>query len=126
MKQLKKDGVKAKPKSRECRGLFWIDGPEDLFLGKGRVTLLEKIREHGSLAKAARSMGITFRHATEFVDSMNRQATRPLVIISDDGRLGRASLTAEGRLAIRLYRKYSEQFNKFLLRVEKNIIELSL
>jgi len=126
MKQSKKDMNNASRKVRECKGLFWIDGPEELFLGKGRVTLLEKIREHGSLAKAARAMGITYRHATEFVESMNRQATRPLVVVPEDGRSGRATLTAEGRMAIRFYRKYSEQFNKLLMRIEENIEELKL
>jgi molybdate transport system regulatory protein len=126
MKRLKTDSAKAKPQACSCKGLFWIEGPEELFLGKGRVMLLEKIREHGSLAKAAKSMGITYRHATEFVDSMNRQAVKPLVAISDDGRFGRAKITAEGRMAIRLYRKYTEQFDKFLQRIEKNIVLLRL
>jgi molybdate transport system regulatory protein len=126
MKRLKKEVAIPKSKSRECRGLFWIEGPEELYLGKGRVMLLEKIGEHGSLAKAAKSMGITFRHASEFVNSMNRQATKPLVVISDDGRSGRAALTAEGRMAIRLYRKYTEQLDKFLQRIERNIVLLRL
>jgi molybdate transport system regulatory protein len=121
MKHLKKDVAATKPKARECKGLFWIEGPEELFIGKGRVMLLEKIREHGSLAKAARAMGITYRHATEFVESMNRQALKPLVVISGEGRFSRAVITPEGRLAIRFYRKHSERFNKFLRKVEKDI-----
>jgi len=122
MKRQNNKKHKAGNKLFACKGLFWVEGQQELFLGKGRVMLLERIREHGSLTKAAKSMGITYRHATEFVDSMNRQAVRPLVIISGNSRYSCAQVTAEGRRAIRLYSSYMEQFNKFLARIEKYII----
>jgi len=38
------------------RGRVWIDGPDGTFIGYGRVVLLERIMEHGSITKAAKSM----------------------------------------------------------------------
>jgi molybdate transport system regulatory protein len=97
------------------RGHVWIDGPDGTFLGYGRVELLERIMEHGSITKAAKSMQMAYRHAWDLVDSMNRQAKRPFVELSTGGRGGGgARVTKEGELAIQLFRKFSEDFQAFL------------
>ncbi|MCP4995252.1 MAG: LysR family transcriptional regulator, partial [Gammaproteobacteria bacterium] len=77
-----------KKKKKRCRlgGRIWIEGPEGTFLGYGRVVLLERIREHGSISAAARSMEMSYRHAWELVDSMNRQSRSPVVVKSTGGR----------------------------------------
>ena len=74
-------------------GRVWIDGPEGTFLGYGRVILLERIREHGSISAAARSMNMSYRHAWDLVESMNRQAPAPLVVSRAGGRGGGSERT---------------------------------
>ena len=58
----------------ELKGRVWIEGASGTFLGYGRVVLLERIAEFGSISKAAKSMDMSYRHAWELVDSINRQA----------------------------------------------------
>ncbi len=97
------------------RGRVWIDGNEGTFLGYGRVVLLEQIMEQGSITKAAKSMQMAYRHAWDLVDSMNRQAKRPFVELATGGKGGGgARITEDGERAIKLFWKFSEDFQKFL------------
>ena len=97
------------------RGRVWIDGTDGTFLGHGRVALLERIREYGSITKAAKAMEMSYRHAWDLVESMNRQAERPFVELATGGKGGGgARVTEEGERAIQLFWKFSEDFQKFL------------
>jgi molybdate transport system regulatory protein len=102
------------------RGRVWIDGKDGTFLGYGRVVLLERIREHGSITKAATSMQMAYRHAWDLVDSMNKQAKRPFVELSTGGRGGGgARVTDDGERAIQLFWKFSEDFQRFIEKEQK-------
>ncbi|MBI5142289.1 MAG: LysR family transcriptional regulator [Nitrospirae bacterium] len=97
------------------RGRVWIDGDEGTYLGYGRIVLLERIRELGSLTKAAQSMEMSYRHAWQLVDSMNRQAGEPLVETSTGGRGGGgARLTEAGERAISLFWRFYNDLQAFL------------
>jgi molybdate transport system regulatory protein len=97
------------------RGRVWIDGTDGTFLGHGRVVLLERIREYGSITKAAKSMEMSYRHAWDLVDSMNKQAKLPFVELATGGKGGGgARVTEDGERAIQLFWKFSEDFQMFL------------
>jgi len=101
-------------------GHIWIDGAEGTFLGYGRIVLLERIREEGSITKAAKSMSMSYRHAWELVDSMNRQAAKPLVELATGGRGGGgAHLTKEGQEAIVLFWELYADFQTYLKQQRK-------
>ncbi len=101
-------------------GRIWIDGEEGTFLGYGRIVLLERIREHGSISRAAKSMSMSYRHAWELVESMNRQSPRPLVETASGGRNGGgAHLTEEGDRAIGLFWQLYADFQKYLKQQQK-------
>ena len=103
------------------RGRIWIDGSEGTFIGYGRVILLERIREQGSITKAAKSMQMVYRHAWDLVDSMNRQAKEPLVEMAKGGKGGGgARVTKAGERAIKRFRRFYDDFQSFLKREEKN------
>jgi len=104
------------------RGRVWIDGPEGTFIGYGRVVLLERIIEHGSITKAAKSMEMSYRRAWDLVDSMNRQARKPFVELATGGKGGGgASVTEDGRKAIKVFWKFHEDLQAFLKREEKRL-----
>jgi len=110
----------------QARGRFWISTNGKTFLGYGRVVLLERIKELGSITKAAASMGMAYRHAWELVDSMNSQSPKPLVVSAVGGRKGGGSkLTPEGERAIKFFWRTHESFKKFLasLREELNYLD---
>ncbi|HEX9020165.1 MAG TPA: ModE family transcriptional regulator [Nitrospirota bacterium] len=116
---------KRAPLSSVFRGRIWIDGPEGTFIGWGRVTLLEKIKEHGSITKAAKSMAMAYRHAWDLVDSMNRQSKRPFVEVSTGGKGGGgARVTEEGEEAIKLFWKFHDDFQKFLMKEQTKLLPI--
>lgn len=99
----------------ELHGRVWIEGPGGAFLGYGRVVLLERIREHGSISAAARSMNMSYRHAWKLVDSMNGRGRAPVVELSTGGRGGGgATLTEAGARAIDSFWSAYDDFNRFL------------
>jgi len=97
------------------RGRVWIEKDGKLFLGWGRIMLLERIEKLGSIAAAARSMKLGYRNAWLWVDSMNHLSSVPLVENTTGGVGGRhARLTENGRKAIREYKELRARFLEFL------------
>jgi len=104
------------------RGRVWIDGPEGTFIGNGRAVLLERIMEHGSITKAAKSMDMAYRHAWDLVDSMNRQAKEPFVEVATGGKGGGgARVTKAGERAIKMFWRFHKDFQAFLIREQRKI-----
>ncbi len=121
-KNIKSTNKQRSDLKRSARGRIWIDGPEGTFIGWGRVNLLEQIREHGSITKAAKSLEMAYRHAWDLVDSMNRQSKLPFVEVSAGGKGGGgARVTEEGEKAIRLFRRFAKDFKVFLEREQKKL-----
>lgn len=129
MQHGKKDRPRAKPSSSPAstpgfRGRVWIDGPEGTFIGHGRAVLLERIIEHGSITKAAKSMDMAYRHAWDLVDSMNRQAKELFVEVATGGKGGGgARVTKAGEQAIRTFWRFHKDLQTFLKREEKKLGE---
>ena len=97
------------------KGRMWVDGPEGTFLGYGRIVLMERIKEHGSITKAAKSMSMSYRHAWELIDSMNRQAPEPFVVTTTGGKKGGGTVvTKEGEKVIRKFWKTQDALKRFL------------
>lgn len=97
------------------RGLVWMSRGSAAFLGQGRVALLERIKEYGSISEAAKSMDMSYKHAWDLVDSVNKQSEKPLVVKATGGRGGGgAKLTAEGEDAVKVFWIFYNDFIKFL------------
>jgi molybdate transport system regulatory protein len=108
--------------STAFRGRIWIDGPEGTFIGHGRVVLLERIMQHGSITKAARSMDMAYRHAWDLVDSMNRQAREPFVELATGGKGGGgAHVTKAGETAIKMFWQFHKDLQAFLKREQAKL-----
>ncbi len=100
------------------RGRIWIQKDGQLYLGWGRVLLLERIDEYGSIAAAARSMKLSYRNAWLWIEAANRLAPAPLVEKTTGGvGGGYARLTDEGRKAISQYRELRAKFEEFVKEV---------
>jgi len=85
----------------QIKGRLWLEKEGETYLSWGRVVLLERIREHHSIAAAARSLDMAYSHAWSLVAALNRLAGQDLVGRSFGGRRGgRAWLTAAGEEAI--------------------------
>lgn len=105
----------------------WVETPMGRFLGKGRVELMEKIIEHGSISKAAKEMGMTYKKAWELINSMNSQSAKPLVLTqTGGGGGGGAVVTEEGRLAISLFKGLRQRLDAFLQEENRRLKEAGL
>ena len=98
-----------------ARGKVWMEKEGEVYIGWGRVELLQQIGRCGSIAAAARSMGMSYRNAWLEVDEMNRLAPTPLVEKETGGvGGGQARLTAEGQKIIAEYNELTDKFHEFL------------
>ena len=71
-----------------------------------RIALLAQIAELGSITRAAKAVGISYKGAWDAIDELNNLAERPLVERSVGGKGGGgARLTAEGERLLALYRR---------------------
>ena len=97
------------------KGRIWLETSKGPFLGFGRVELLKKIKEYGSISQAAKSMNIAYRQAWHLIDSMNSKAERPLVITQSGGKGGGgAMLTPLGEKAIAKFSELELTFSEFI------------
>jgi molybdate transport system regulatory protein len=97
------------------KGRVWLEKDGELYLGWGRVQLLENIDKYGSIAAAAQSMGLGYRNAWLWVQAMNRLAPAPLVEIVTGGAGGsHAKLTKEGQKAVAEYKKLQQKVQESL------------
>jgi molybdenum ABC transporter molybdate-binding protein len=84
----------------------WVARAGRTILGKGRLELLEGIDRWNSISAAARQMGMSYRRAWLLVQSINEAAGEPLVeAIVGGSHGGGARLTAQGRLAVAVFRE---------------------
>ena len=74
-------------------------------VGPGKILLLEKIAEHGSISAGGRALDMSYRRAWELVEDLNRLFGRPAVASQAGGRKGGgATLTPLGLSLVARYR----------------------
>ncbi len=92
------------------------------FLGGERIGLLEAIDRAGSISRAARAVGISYKTAWDAVNAMNNAAERPLVSRAAGGPGGGGTtLTDAGRDAVRMYRVLEGEHQRFIGRLEERL-----
>jgi len=104
---------------------LWLNKNRKAFLESRRIELLEKIEEHGSITKASKAVGMSYKGAWDAVNSMNNLADKPLTVNLTGGRTGGGTfLTEEGRSLIRMFRMVEAEHGKALLSIGKNADDL--
>jgi molybdate transport system regulatory protein len=103
-------------------GKIWMHKADKEFLASDRIALLEKIREHGSITKAAKAVGISYKTAWEIIDTINNLSDKPLVVRMTGGRGGGGThLTREGATVIDHFRTIQKEHEKFLGKVAEKV-----
>jgi molybdate transport system regulatory protein len=99
----------------QIKGRLWLEKEGETFLSWGRVVLLERIRDQGSIAAAARSLNMAYSHAWGLVQKMNQLAGEELVARTFGGKKGgRAWLTPAGEAAIVRFWELVAEFRQWL------------
>jgi molybdate transport system regulatory protein len=105
-----------------ANGRIWVDTEDGPLLGYGRIELLEKIREVGSIRQAAIEMKMSYRQAWQLISQMNDRSADPLVTVVRGGKGGgQAMLTSKGETAIVQFHKFNEAFQEFLGQYAKKL-----
>ena len=98
-------------------GRFWLTLDGRNFLGRGRIELLQRIRETGSISKAAKSMKMSYKAAWDAVDAMNVAWQAPLV---ESGPVG-SRLTEDGERLIEAFQKVEAKHAAFMLKLANEV-----
>ena len=111
MPSSRQEPAKASAPSLQFRPRVFHRG--EIALGPGKADLLAAISEQGSIAKGAKSLGMSYMRAWTLVKIMNQSFREPLVAVDRGGAGGgEARLTALGREVLKLYRTMIGQSEK--------------
>lgn len=94
-------------------GRFWLTLDGRNFLGRGRVELLHRIRETGSISKAAKAMKMSYKAAWDAVDAMNTAWQSPLVESGPSG----SRLTEDAEHLIATYQQAEAKHATFMAKL---------
>jgi molybdate transport system regulatory protein len=97
----------------------------EIALGPGRVDLLERIVETGSLRAAAAGLGMSYMRAWTMLKSLNARFRSPLVDVARGGKTGGgAKVTKTGREVIERYRRMEKESQTAIERTWKGLRKL--
>lgn len=106
-----------KTKRLKADGRFWLTLDGRNFLGRGRVELLQRIRETGSISKAAKAMKMSYKAAWDAVDAMNSAWQSPLV----ESGPGGSRLTADAEALIAAFHQAEAKHAAFMSRLADSL-----
>ena len=107
-------------------GKLYLEIEGEKTVGPGRIELLEKIRMHGSIRKAAQEMNMSYRQAWQAINHLNNQFKEPLVVVNRGGAGGgKAVVTTKGELVISEFREFHARFKEFLQEQSERLKQLS-
>ncbi len=103
------------PKRMEAKSKVWIEAGGEVVAGDGKMDLLKRIDETGSIQKAAGQKGMSYRHAWGFLQAMEKRGGIKLVETRIGGREGGgARLTAQGKDFLRRYLAFRNGLDEYI------------
>ncbi|MBI1174017.1 MAG: LysR family transcriptional regulator [Sideroxydans sp.] len=103
-------------------GGIWLGQDDEPMLGDVRIALLEQIDETGSISKAAKAVGISYKTAWDAVDSMKNLSGEPLVESASGGKGGGGTRLSEAaRKLVQTYRLIQQEHERFLASLSDGI-----
>lgn len=96
--------------SKAIRTVIRLDFPPADRLGRGKIELLEHIRDTGSISAAGRAMDMSYRRAWLLVDALNGMFEEPAVERQRGGKQGGgAQLTPFGEDLVARFRQMEQR-----------------
>jgi molybdate transport system regulatory protein len=103
-------------------GGIWMGRNEDSKISDVRISLLEQIGETGSITRAAKAVGISYKTAWEAVDVMNNLSGDALVESATGGKGGGGTrLTEAGKKLVQTYQMVQKEHDSFLARIREGV-----
>ncbi len=99
----------------ELHGSIWMTVSGENFGGPGRIELLARIAECGSITQAAKAMHMSYKAAWDAIDAMNNLAGEPLVERLTGGKGGGGTrLTQRGEQLVANFRIIEREHRLFI------------
>ncbi len=94
-------------------------------IGRERIRLLEAVAEHGSIAKAAKALGFSYKTAWDAVNAINNLLPSPAFITKAGGRGGGggAEVTPEGLRLIKTFYRLEERLGRLSSQIAEEGLE---
>lgn len=106
----------------QIKSRIWLESKEGIFLGEGRIHLLNAIDKEGSLSKAAKSLNMSYKKAWNLIDAINKSAPEPVVTKSTGGANGGGTLlTPYGKKKIEQFEAIKRRCWDFMEKEVKKI-----
>lgn len=119
--------MRTSKKQIEVSGTLSFKKTDKDYLGSDRIALLENIDEYGSINKAAKLVGISYKTAWDSINAMNNLSEKPLFIRTAGGKSGGGTiLTPEGKELVRKYRLIQREHEKFLTNLEDKMLDVDV
>src|SRR5690606_31405120 len=114
-------------RSMELHGSLWLSVDGERFGGEQRIALLAKIAECGSITRAAKAIGLSYKAAWDAIDSMNNLAGEPLVERLAGGKGGGGTrLTPRGEQLVASFRQIEREHRRFVERLGRQADDYQL
>jgi molybdate transport system regulatory protein len=110
-------------KKKEIRVRCWVDIGGVKHFGPGPAELLERIEETGSISKAAKEMGMSYKKAWDIIERMNARGQSPYVVTSKGGTEGGGTvLTPTGKKVLKSFNKLNNKI-KAVVKKETELLK---
>ncbi|WP_396331147.1 TOBE domain-containing protein [Burkholderia anthina] len=99
----------------ELGGELWLRAGEQTLGGATRIALLAAVGDTGSITRAAKAVGLSYKAAWDAIDTMNNLAGEPLVMRSTGGKGGGGTtLTPRAMSLIAAFRTIEREHRRFI------------
>jgi molybdate transport system regulatory protein len=99
--------------TRKIDALLALRSEGKLLIGRDRIKVLEAVAEHGSISKAAKVVGFSYKAAWDAVNAINNLLPSPAFVTKAGGKAGGgAELTPEGRKLIATFHRLEDRLSR--------------
>ncbi|HEX4373162.1 MAG TPA: LysR family transcriptional regulator [Puia sp.] len=107
----------------KVNGSLWIECGSKKYFGPGPMELLERIESTGSISKAAKQMGMSYKKSWDIINRLNKKVVEPLVETRTGGKKGGGSfISTEAKQLIVQYKDLRKNFELFLEKQTKLLL----
>jgi molybdate transport system regulatory protein len=107
----------------KVNGSLWIECGSKKYFGPGPMELLERIESTGSISKAAKQMGMSYKKSWDIINRLNKKVVEPLVETRTGGKKGGGSfISTEAKQLIVQYKDLRKNFELFLEKQTKPLL----
>jgi len=100
---------------------LWVEKDGDIIIGLGRDKLLREIEKTGSISKAAKNVGMSYKKAWSFLKTMESRLGVKLVKTQRGGKKGGGTqLTEEAKQLLSDFERINTAFENLKKQLEKN------